>query len=363
MVELCINHQGYKHNSRLQYMENIPYSGMGMKQRVSELEEKMKLIKLKEDVRFYYILVGDQLFDFNMTIPNDLRLSMPMESNEYLPIISEMLARKDLVSRHQERLLRSKPEDFRPFRRPFHPEEIDIPVRPVSFRDFSTFEDHVHNARRNKGLEKAKERYEFPAFYFSNISCITGSNESIRKPSDTGELDYELEAAVIIGKPGRNIPVSQAHSHIAGFTILNDWSARDIQRSEMKAGLGPVKGKDFATSIGPYLVTPDELEPYAAAVEGRGKQYSLTMTASVNGTEISRGNLANMHWTFAELVAHASRNTYLVPGDIIGSGVAGSGGIVEFPERTYPWLLPGDIVRLEIDKLGTLETRVEGSDE
>jgi fumarylacetoacetate (FAA) hydrolase len=237
--------------------------------------------------------------------------------------------------------------------------KLPLPEHIPSFRDFYAFEQHVRNARKRRGLEMVAEWYAAPAFYFSNTASIVGPGVPIRKPPETNELDYELEIAVIIGKEGRYIPVAEADSYIAGFTILNDWSARDIQRQEMKVGLGPAKGKDFATSIGPYLVTPDELEDRVLPDRSRGKRYDLTMTASVNGQEYSRGNAQAMHWTFAELIAHAARNTVLRPGDLIGSGTVGTGCITEFPEGTYPWLKPGDIVRLEIERLGVLENPVE----
>lgn len=232
------------------------------------------------------------------------------------------------------------------------------PLRPLSFRDFYAFEQHVQNARKRRGLEMVPEWYAAPAFYFSNTAGILGPNAPVRKPPETEELDFELEIAVVIGQAGSDIAVADADAYIAGFTILNDWSARDIQRQEMKVGLGPAKGKDFATSIGPFLVTPDELEAYLLPDQSRGKRYNLTMTACVNGREISRGNASTMHWTFAELIAHASRNTYLLPGDLIGSGTVGTGCITEFPTGTFPWLQPGDVVRLEIGGLGVLENTV-----
>jgi fumarylacetoacetate (FAA) hydrolase len=236
--------------------------------------------------------------------------------------------------------------------------QLTRPVDPPSFRDFYAFETHVRNARRARGREMIPEWYEAPAFYFSNTASIVGPGVPIRKPADTNALDYELELAAVIGREGGDLTVAAADDSIAGFTILNDWSARDLQRREMKVGLGPAKGKDFATSIGPYLVTPDELEERVLPDRSRGKRYDLTMTASVNGREISRGNAREMHWTFAELVACASRNTCLQVGDLIGSGTVGSGCLVEYPEGTYPWLQPGDLVRLEIDGLGVLENRV-----
>ncbi len=236
---------------------------------------------------------------------------------------------------------------------------MKLPLPPIaSFRDFYAFEEHVRNARRNRGLDMVPEWYQAPAFYFSNVAGIVGTGAPIRKPLDTEELDYELEWAVVIGKEGGDIAVQDADAYIAGFTILNDWSARDLQRREMKVGLGPAKGKDFATSIGPHLVTPDELEDAVLPDRNRGRRYDLAMTAAVNGREYSRGNARTMHWTWAELIAQASRNTRLMLGDLIGSGTAGTGCITEFAPGTWPWLQVGDTVRLEVERLGVLENTV-----
>lgn len=209
-----------------------------------------------------------------------------------------------------------------------------IPL-PPSVRDFYAFERHVRESRAQRGLEVAPEWYRIPVFYFSNPAAIHGPEDEIPYPPDTQALDYELEAAAVIGAAGR----------IAGFTVMNDWSARDLQKMEMAVGLGPAKGKDFATSLGPVLVTPDELG-----------DLRLEMVARVNGEERSRGNLADMHWTWDDLVAHAGRNTRLVPGDVLGSGTVGTGCILEHGDGR--WLVPGDEVELEIEGIGVLRNRV-----
>lgn len=318
----------------------------------------MKLARLKSDARFFYIVVGDELFDFNIVVPGDLRAVTPLDAIDYLPVLMTMLQRAGRLDRYVERLRRSASDEYRTFRYPLDPVILDTPVQPPSFRDFYVFEQHVVNARKRRGLEMVPEWYDAPAFYFSNTAGIVGPNTPIRKPAESSEMDFELEIAAVIGKMGRDIPVAEADAHIAGFTILNDWSLRDIQRQEMKVGLGPAKGKDFATSIGPYLVTPDELEDRVLSDLSRGRRYDLVMTASVNGQEYSRGNASDMHWTFAELIAHASRNTVLRPGDLIGSGTVGTGCITEFPIGTFPWLQPGDRVHLEIERLGILENEI-----
>jgi len=214
--------------------------------------------------------------------------------------------------------------------------EFRAPVlHPPSVRDFYAFEQHVKTARASRGLEVPPEWYESPVFYFSNPAAIYGPGDEIPSPPDTNELDYELEVAAIVGAEGR----------IGGFTIMNDWSARDLQRAEMRVGLGPSKGKDFATSLGPIVVTPDEFDG-----------SSGTMVARVNGEERSRGELADMHYSWEAIVAHAARNTKLHPGDVLGSGTVGTGCILELGDGR--WLRRGDVVDLEVDGIGVLRNTV-----
>ncbi|MFD2171770.1 fumarylacetoacetate hydrolase family protein [Tumebacillus lipolyticus] len=226
--------------------------------------------------------------------------------------------------------------------------------RPRSFRDFYAFEEHVKTARARRGLDIVSEWYQFPVFYFSNHNAFLGPEAEVERPSYTEWLDYELEIACVIGKTGRDIEPAEAHEYIAGFAVLNDWSARDVQREEVKVGLGPAKGKDFATSMGPYLVTLDELE----AVR-EGERWQLEMTASVNGQELSRGNFHKIYFSFGELIARASEGVTLHPGDVIGSGTVGTGCILELGTEVHRWLLPGDVVELEVEQLGILRNFVK----
>lgn len=227
--------------------------------------------------------------------------------------------------------------------------------QPRSFRDFYAFEEHVKTARGRRGLDMVPEWYDFPVFYFSNHNAFLGPDADIERPSYTEWLDYELEIACIIGKEGRNIKPEQAHEYIAGFTILNDWSARDIQREEVKVGLGPAKGKDFATSMGPYLLTLDELSDVYDPSRGR---WSLEMVARINGQELSRGNFSTIYFSFGDLIARASDGVTLYPGDVIGSGTVGTGCILELGTDAHRWLQPGDTVELEIERLGTLRNKI-----
>jgi fumarylacetoacetate (FAA) hydrolase len=231
---------------------------------------------------------------------------------------------------------------------------LHAPVtRPPTVRDFYAFEAHVKNARARRKLEVPPEWYEFPAFYYSNPGSLVGDGAPVRKPSWTEALDYELEIACVIGTRARDVPADRWRSVVAGFTILNDWSARDVQRKEMAIGLGPAKGKDFTTSLGPALVTLDELEP-----KRRGDHFDLTMEARVNGATLSRGNAKDMHFTFGQMIARASQDVYLFPGDVIGSGTVGGGCILELGPEVHAWLKAGDEVTLEIERLGTLTNTI-----
>jgi 2-keto-4-pentenoate hydratase/2-oxohepta-3-ene-1,7-dioic acid hydratase in catechol pathway len=223
--------------------------------------------------------------------------------------------------------------------------------RPAGLRDFYAFERHVVNAHSARGKEVPDEWYRIPVFYFSNPNAIYGPGEIIPNPRYTRALDYELEVACVIGQAGRDIPAEEAEGYIFGFTILNDWSARDEQRLEMRVGLGPAKGKDFASSLGPWITTPDEL---ADRGMGRPGVFDLEMTARVNGQERSRGNWKDIHYSFGEMIARASASTFLLPGDVLGSGTVGTGCLLELTHGEGPWLEPGDVVELEIERLGKL---------
>ena len=229
--------------------------------------------------------------------------------------------------------------------------------RPPTVRDFYAFEQHVKTARQRRGLEMDPDWYELPVFYFSNPYAVGGDGEEIAVPPGSAELDFELEVAAIIGRDGTDLSPEAAEASIAGYCVMNDWSARDVQRREMKLSMGPVKGKDFATTLGPALVTPDELEDARS-----GHAFDLAMTATVNGREYSRASLDEIHWSFGEMIAYASRGTWVRAGDVIGSGTCGTGCILELAlvhgGAEYPWLQPGDDVELSVERLGTLRNRI-----
>lgn len=225
----------------------------------------------------------------------------------------------------------------------------------TGIRDFYAFEQHVATCRGHRGLGMPPEWYRVPVFYFSNPAGVIAHEADVWAPRGCEALDYELELACVIGTTARDLPADdRALEAVAGFTIMNDWSARDLQRVEMAVGLGPSKGKDFATSLGPELVTFDELSD-----RDRDGRLHLEMTAAVNGRVLSRGDAGSMHWTWPDLLAHASRDTTLRPGDVLGSGTVGTGCILELtPEAVGGWLKPGDVVELTIERLGTLRNRI-----
>jgi 2-keto-4-pentenoate hydratase/2-oxohepta-3-ene-1,7-dioic acid hydratase in catechol pathway len=225
--------------------------------------------------------------------------------------------------------------------------------RPVSIRDFYAFEEHVKTARKRRGLDVVPEWYDIPVFYYTNHLAVKGTGDHITKPARCEWLDYELEIACVIGRKGTNISKKNAEEYIYGYFIMNDWSARDIQKHEMKVGLGPAKGKDFATSFGPYLVTKDELETYR-----KGDRFDLPMTAKVNGKLLSEGNYQDIHYPFADMIVRASEDVTLYPGEVIGSGTVGTGCILELGTEKHPWLKAGDVVELEIKGLGVLRNMI-----
>jgi 2-keto-4-pentenoate hydratase/2-oxohepta-3-ene-1,7-dioic acid hydratase in catechol pathway len=224
---------------------------------------------------------------------------------------------------------------------------------PPSVRDFIAFEEHMLNAGKRVGLPPVPEWYEIPVFYFTNHLALRGPNDKVERPPSCKLLDYELEMACVIGKEGKNIKAEEAEEYIFGYTILNDWSARDLQSKEMKVGLGPAKGKDFANSIGPYIVTKDELEAYRI-----GDRFDLSMTASVNGKMLSEGNFKDIYYSFGQMIERASEGVTLYPGEVIGSGTVGRGCLLELGPEIHRWLEPGDMVELEVEGLGKLRNTV-----
>ena len=244
---------------------------------------------------------------------------------------------------------------------------------PNSLRDAYAFRQHVETSRKNRGLEMIKEFDEFPVFYFSNHNAIYGPQDEIKcMPSHFEKLDFELEIAIVIGKEGRNLKANEASSYIAGYMIMNDVSARGLQMKEMKLNLGPAKGKDFASVIGPYLVTPDEIKDKLIDKGGDGSIYDLKMSCFLNNQLVSEGNFKDMNWTFEQIIERVSYGTTIYPGDIIGSGTVGTGCLLELngtgkiKDSNYNevWLKEGDVVKMKIDKLGEISNKIvsESSD-
>jgi fumarylacetoacetate (FAA) hydrolase len=239
---------------------------------------------------------------------------------------------------------------------------------PTSCRDGYAFKQHVAAARRNRGVPMIAEFDQYPIFYFTNHHSVQGPGKIFCMPDHFNKLDFELEAAIVICKEGRNIKAEEADAYIGGLMVMNDMSARTLQMEEMLLNLGPAKGKDFSTVIGPCLVTLDELEKFEVAPKENhvGKNWNLKMNCWVNGTQVSEGNVADMDWTFAEIIERCSYGVTLYPGDIIGSGTVGTGCFLELNgtgklnDINYieQWLQAGDIIEMEIEGLGRLSNTI-----
>jgi fumarylacetoacetate (FAA) hydrolase len=305
------------------------------------------------------LISGDKVYDLYM-----LRTGLPETMNgiladwdKYFHILVELSMEMDQSTKMKSRGLALKEVHLM----------APLPY-PSSLRDGYSFRQHVETSRRNRGLEMISLFDSFPVFYFGNHHSVKGPGPVHCMPDHFKKLDFELEAAIVISRKGKNIPVENADSFIAGLMIMNDFSARKLQMEEMLLNLGPAKGKDFVTTTGPWLVTMDELKAFEVNCKKNhiGKSWNLTMTAAVNGRTVSEGNLSDMEWTFAEIIARASYGVELYPGDIIGSGTVGTGCFLELngtgklnnPDYAEQWLVAGDNIELKIDALGTLSNQI-----
>jgi len=321
----------------------------------------MKLVSYKtEDTEHLGVFVNGHIYNLN-----SCDKQLPDNMNDFL-LGGEVLMER--AKRVNEQIiagsLEAKEEVFY---------ELLAPVpHPSSCRDGYAFRQHVAAARRNRKVDMIPEFDQYPIFYFTNHNAIQGPGEIECMPDHFQKLDFELEAAVVIGKKGRNIRAAEADSYIAGYMIMNDMSARTLQMEEMLLSLGPAKGKDFSTVTGPWLVTPDELEPYRTDPKPghTGNTYDLKMTCTVNGVQVSSGSMADMDWTFAEIVERCAYGADILPGDVIGSGTVGTGcflelngtGLLNDPAYQPQWLQNGDIVEMEITGLGRLSNTIKAAD-
>ncbi|OJV54880.1 MAG: fumarylacetoacetate hydrolase [Bacteroidetes bacterium 43-16] len=255
----------------------------------------------------------------------------------------------------------------------FEQADLLAPVpKPTSCRDGYAFRQHVAAARRNRGVEMIAEFDQYPIFYFTNHNAIQGPGAIDCMPDHFDKLDFELEVAVVVGKKGRNIKAEEADEYIAGYCIMNDMSARTLQMEEMLLNLGPAKGKDFSTVIGPWMITPDELEAFKIPAKPNhvGNNYNLRMTCTVNGVKVSEGNMGDMDWTFAEILERCAYGADILPGDVIGSGTVGTGCFLELngtaklnnPNAVPQWLQANDEVVLEVEQMGVLTNTIKAVD-
>lgn len=324
----------------------------------------MKLVTyIKEEHEQLALLVNGLLYDTDHLHP-DLPISMAMFLNYWDDVMPLALAVEQRIKEGQGRTIMSTP---------FEDAFLLAPVpHPTSCRDGYAFRQHVAAARRNRKVDMIPEFDQYPIFYFTNHNSIQGPGDVYCMPDHFDKLDFELEAAVVINRACRNIKAAEADDYIAGLMIMNDLSARTLQMEEMLLNLGPAKGKDFATAIGPMLVTLDELEKYEVPCkEGHtGKAWNLGMKCFVNNIQVSEGNISDMDWTFAEIIERCSYGVNLYAGDVIGSGTVGTGCFLELngtgklndPDYPAQWLQEGDVVDMEIEGLGKLSNTIVKED-
>ncbi len=320
----------------------------------------MKLVSyLKDDHDYLAVLINGLLYDMEYLHPD-----LPTNMSLFLTYWEDSFP---VVQNGVRMIEEGKIANGKGF--PVESVQLLAPVPfPTSCRDGYAFRQHVAAARRNRKVDMIAEFDQYPIFYFTNHHSIKGPGEVSCMPDHFEKLDFELEAAIVICRHGRNIKAEVAEEYIGGIMIMNDLSARRLQMEEMLLNLGPAKGKDFATTTGPWLVSLDELEEVAvAAKEGHtGHNWNLKMTCRVNGVQVSEGSLADMDWTFAEIIERASYGVDLYPGDIIGSGTVGTGcflelngtGKLENPDYEEQWLKEGDVVELQIEGLGILSNTI-----
>ncbi len=321
----------------------------------------MKLVSYKTENREHLgVFINGHIYNLN-----SCDKLIPDSMNEFLWGGAELMDRAKKVDEEIKTGKREAKEEI------FF--ELVAPVpHPTSCRDGYAFRQHVAAARRNRKVDMIPEFDQYPIFYFTNHNAIQGPGEIECMPDHFEKLDFELEAAVVIGKKGRNITAAEADEYIAGYMIMNDMSARTLQMEEMLLNLGPAKGKDFSTVIGPWLVTPDELEAYKIPAKPghTGANYDLKMKCWVNGVEVSTGSMGDMDWTFAEIIERCAYGVDVLPGDVIGSGTVGTGcflelngtGLLNDPNYKVQWLQPGDVVEMEITGLGRLSNTIRKVD-
>jgi fumarylacetoacetate (FAA) hydrolase len=319
----------------------------------------MKLVNyLHNEIECLAFLVNDNLYNLNKVddqLPNTMK-GMLSDWEKY-----------SAIAKVAEQRIKNK--EYTDVDINFYKAETLAPVtQPTSCRDGYAFRQHVAAARRNRKVDMIAEFDQYPIFYFTNHNAIQGAGDILCMPDHFQKLDFELESAIVVGKKGRNIKASEADEYIAGYMIMNDMSARTLQMEEMLLNLGPAKGKDFSTVIGPMLVTPDELEHLKVPCKPNhtGSAYNLKMKCWVNDVQVSEGNMADMDWTFAEILERCAYGVDILPGDVIGSGTVGTGcflelngtGLLNDPAYKAQWLQPNDVVKMEIDMLGVLENKI-----
>lgn len=330
----------------------------------------MKLISYNRSPLFKRagILFNDRIYDVESVLKSSGRRS------DLISSMKQLLDHHDIIMPLLHAVhLNIEKGDFAEHAFELSEAKILAPVpEPTSCRDGYAFRQHVEAARRNRKVEMIPEFDQHPIFYFTNHNGIQGPGDVWCMPDHFQKLDFELEAAIVIARKGMNIKAAEADKYIAGYMIMNDLSARVLQMEEMKLNLGPAKGKDFSTAIGPYLVTPDELEKYKSPAKENhtGNNFNLRMQCWVNGKKVSEGSMGDMDWTFAEIIERCAYGVHILPGDVIGSGTVGTGcflelngtGLLHDPDYKTQWLKEGDEVEMEITGLGKLKNTIRKYD-
>ncbi len=299
----------------------------------------MKLVRTADDPRFYFVVIGAELFPFDIIVPADQRIMMPMQAEEYLPSLCAMITRGDLLERQHTRLSTATPDQFKPFRRPIADAVFDAPVRPVTVREFARPRLHDHATMQ-------------PLYQYKNIGSILPVTDGVTMPNLVSKLSFNIKVAAVVGIPGKNITAADGDAFIAGFTILVDWFSPQLLSDEITAGIGPGKSGDFASTMGPFLVTPDSLNAIRKVEEDRGYSYSFTVRASLNAGTPTEAVL-EISWTFAEMLSFASQGTNVFAGDVLTVPVVPDGFAELVLAENNGFMVKGDQLHVEVEHIGS----------
>jgi fumarylacetoacetate (FAA) hydrolase len=305
----------------------------------------LKLVRTADDPRFYFVVIGEELFPFDIIVPADQRIMMPMQAEEYLPSLCAMITRGDLLARQHTRLSTATPDQFKPFRRPIAEAVFGAPVRPGTVREFA--QPRLPN----------NETTQRPMYQYKNSGSILAVTDGVTMPNLVSKLSFSIQVAAIVGTPGKDITVADGDAFIAGFTILVNWFSPQLLNDEITAGIGPGKSGDFASTMGPFLVTPDSLMAIKTVEEARGYSYTFTVRASLNAGKPSEAVLA-INWTFAEMLSFASQGTNVFAGDVLTVPAVPDGFAELVLAENNGFMVKGDRLHLEVEHIGSQDVLI-----